>query len=395
MSLSFLNNSKQVNFCIVDPIQFDTLSDIKKTILKDSVTDTISASILEFLSTIAYTSIDFGGFREITSIVNNIATNILKESDLGNDTFSFYKFRINPQRMNVSRQKIINEKYTGAGWDEDTVMERMIQYTYQGTTGSLVPYNFFNSSIEPLMRNLFSKIGLGSIVDYMNVPQLTRNPKLSASYLKFLNLEQFWNYNNNDLLFIWEDNCYVGKFVDFSYDLSEREPYQITWRFSIKVYPEFKYNLFTGWIDEESFSEIQNTFNKKFKSVELYSNLDSLGLESLTEIVDEPPNVQLPQDQEDINWFSQILKLPYEKNKILFSLYQNRNMSVPLEKMTPRQIANWYKVNANIDTFEDSISFNLKKPVKELSVSETPSTQLSGDESQYEIDIKDSDEQTP
>ena len=63
--------------------------------------------------------------------------------------------------------------------------------------------------------------------------------------------------------------------------------------------------------------------------------------------------------------------------------------------MTPRQIANWYKVNANIDTFEDSISFNLKKPVKELSVSETPSTQLSGDESQYEIDIKDSDEQTP
>ena len=352
-------------FCIIDPIQYETFAKVKEEIMTENIKNTISSTILETInSTVGRNQMLDTGSGNVGSIIGNIASNILEESDLSNDSFKFYKFRINPQKMDVQRRKVINEKYTGAGFDLDTITEEMIGFNYTGTTGSLVPYNLFSSTVEPLMRELLSKTNLSGVIgsmndNYIDIPQLSNNPKLSASYLKFLNLEQFWRYNNNDLMFIWEDNCYIGKFVDFSYSLTEKEPYQITWRFSIKVYPEFTYNLFTGYIDEKEYGKIQNIFNKRFKEVEIYSTDEKNPISE--NIPTEFASKQVPADEEDINWFSQILKLPYEKNRLLYTSYQNKNLDVDISKISPRTLANWYKANADIDIFEDSIGFNLKK----------------------------------
>lgn len=366
MALNYLENTSGNFFSIINPIAYENFSDLENQVLLNSIKDTIGSTIADTFNTLVGADIFDTSKGNIGTIIGNITSNILQQNNISEDTFNFYKFRINPQKLKISRRKIIDEKLVGSGWDLDTVNEEMISIGYEGTTGSLVPYNFFNKTVEPLLKSLLSEYGgkgiIGQIYDnYVDIPVLNRNPKLSASYIKFLNFEQFWQKNNNDLLFIWEDNCYIGKFTDFSYNLSEREPYQIFWSFNIKVYPDFKYNLYTGWIDNEKYKEIQQVFNKRFLGTEHIVNqdLNDINLISRTPIGFE--NVLTLDEENTVNWFEGLGKTLYNKNGALFLENSNLNKSYNLNDITPKILAEWYKKNSKIDLFEDSISFNMKR----------------------------------
>jgi len=395
MSLNFLTNTRSEYFSIIDPLSFNNFSDLQNQILLNSVKDSIGSTIAETFTKV------MGGIDtfdtdsgNIASMIGNIASNILQENNISEDTFSFYKFRINPQRLKISRRKIIDEKLVGSGWDLDTVNEEMISIGYEGTTGSLVPYNFFNKTVEPLMRDLLSRYGggvIGNITDsFVDIPVLNRNPKLSASYIKFLNFEQFWKYNNNDLLFVWEDNCYIGKFTDFSYNLSEKEPYQIMWSFNIKVYPDFKYNLYTGWIDEKQYKKIQQVFNRRFEETELLDNQDPKNIKSSISVIKGYEDKLTLEETDAISWFESLGKTLYNKNGKLFLENSNLNKGVDLSKITPRELAELYKENSNIDLFEDSIKFNLKNNVSEKNsiIENTASSQSGEDLNKIEKEVK-------
>ena len=135
------------------------------------------------------------------------------------------------------------------------------------------------------------------------------------------------------------------------------EPYQIFWNFEVKVYPDFRYNVYTGWLEDSDFLTIQQVFNKKFLPTQSFEGLDRpTSNKSATE--------QNILDQEIINWFSGLGSYPYNKDKIPFLNNQSGNLNINVSKITPRRLANWYKANQEIDIFEDNIAFNLKKPIQ-------------------------------
>lgn len=398
MSINFLNNTQSEYFSIIDPLAFEKFSDLKSQIGNDAITNTISSTIFEVISKSISSTVLTTNFGNIMSTVSQISSMILQQNGISQDTLSFFKFRINPQKVRVSRRKIIDEKYTGAGWDLDTINEEMIQYSFEGTTGSLVPYNLSNTIIEPLLRTILSNYGgngvIGNVLDDVtNIPLLNRNPKLSASYIKFLNFQHFWKNNNNDLLFIWEDNCYVGKFVDFSFNLTEKEPYQILWSFSIKVYPDFNYNMYTGWLDEEKYSLIQNTFNKRFKPIKTNNSIDPL-TESYKPRTDGNESQLTSLEQDAIQWFSDLGKLLYNKNLNEYETKQFKKLNTNITKITPRDLGELYKLNSNIDLFEDSISFNLHEFIKDTSA-ETIKPNNTGIVENHDIEIQESISQIP
>jgi hypothetical protein len=137
------------------------------------------------------------------------------------------------------------------------------------------------------------------------------------------------------------------------------------WRFNIEVYPDFKYNLYTGWIDDKAYDVIQQTFNKRFKDTKLFSGSDPLELNSglLTRKGFED---KLTFEESDaVEWFQSLGDIVYGKNKVLLNQNRTRDKGSDLSKINPRQLAELYKLNSNIDLFEDSIDFNLKNFLQE------------------------------
>jgi hypothetical protein len=367
MSLNYLENTSGNFFSIINPIAYENFSDLENQVLLNSVKDTIGSTIADTFNSLVGADIFDTDKGNAGTIIARITANILQQNNISEDTFNFYKFRINPQKFKLSRRKIIDEKLVGSGWDLDTINEEMISIGYEGTTGSLVPYNFFNKTVEPLLRSLLSQYGgigtIGEIFDgYVDIPVLNRNPKLSASYIKFLNFEQFWKRNNNDLLFIWEDNCYLGKFTDFSYNLSEKEPYQIFWSFNIKVYPDFKYNLYTGWIDNDKYKDIQQLFNKRFKGTNQISSQSPNEINSVGRTPIGFESILTSTEETAVSWFEGLGKNLYNKNGALFLENSNLDKSFNLNDITPKRLAELYKQNSKIDLFEDSIEFNMHRP---------------------------------
>jgi hypothetical protein len=374
--MALIKNMNSQALTIVNPQAFTSLADIKKRLLKDAITDTVVNNVRGIIENIGR-GINSQIEEKVGTLISKIAGDILKRDSIDEITMDYFRFRINPNKLSVPKKKIADIKYTGAGWDIDIRGQELIMYSYKGSTGSLVPDNILNGVTLPYLNELFSIMNLGQELTgnyFYRFPQLTSNPKLSSAYIVFKLFELFWEQNNDDLLIFWEDECYLGKFLNFTYEIDGMNPYQIMYSFDFAVYPEFKYNLVTGDITESDFISIQKRFNR-FSGIEDNSIYSKIKDKALSKSVIKPitiGNSELTdKEQADTNWFSSLGAFPYGKDKLKLIQNTSLNYSATLSRITPRQMADWLKANSNIDIFEDNISFNLKKSITTQSATES------------------------
>lgn len=347
----------------------DDINNFKNKVIYNSVKSDVVGTIVDIFGKMTNNAkIGSTGAGNVLNYINQIASGIMAESNITEDSLSYYRFRINPQKMNVPKQKIQTRKYTGGGWNIDTFGHEPIVYSYSGTTGSMVPKNFWNTTVQGLVRNITSQLGLSPLVNavdqFINIPELSENPKLSDTYLKFLLFDKFWQMSNNALLIIFEDNAYVGKFNNFKYNMQEKEPYQIFYDFDFVVYPDFQYNLYTGWISQNDFDQIKKVF---LRSSSQYFNANNFVI---------PDKNTTTTDEQDL-WYATVGAYPYNKDKREYLSKKFNNIkSTNFLNLTPRDLSNLFKENTYIDIFEDSIDPNLKFPVNVLTRIEQQQTSI-------------------
>lgn len=387
----YYNNSNLANLTFINITAFDTLKSIRETLYYDSIKGILSSIFKETLSLNTIST-------KLGFIFNNLMKGIIEEDDIGDITLDYFRFKINPQNLNVDRKKIISSRYTGAGFDVDTRGEELIGMTYSGTTGSLVPKGLYMRLLREIesQLDLFKNVMLlngvtGTIQNKIN--EICRNPKLSTAYLRFLLLELYWQHANDEMLIIWEDNAYIGKFTQFSYKLDANNPYQILYNFSIQVYPEFKYNVATGWITNSDYAIIKGRFDNREN---ILTANDGKILDT-KKILDETLNEKLGKGFEEIGndiklyvqkgtdifegfyksfengfcdlgietslssetneleeWYSSLGMFAYNKNKLV--LNQNSTEKTSGISITPVDIGRYYRMRGGkgIDMFEES-----------------------------------------
>ena len=331
-------------------------NNISKSILINSVKTQIAGLVRKVLR------------LDPTGLSGAIAGAILDRYNINEDTLDFYQFRINPKDLDVTKAKIRADRLTGGGYEMDTIGERLIQYRYNATTGSLMPEFLSQYDVtkilevglkQALLQNNddpnVAAIRQAQILTNINpngsgwfnslAPSITDmlyNPMFSASYIKFLLFEKFWKYNNDHLVFVWEDNMYIGKFGNFHFRLTATEPYQIFYDFDFTVYPEFIYNLTVGSLDIEDIQQItqmflRETYVKEFDAV-------AVGSEST------------PQETEaEKDFFRKTAKFLFDKDKWNYRLISQKNK----QYITPKDIARAYSNPSIIDMYEEVSDINL------------------------------------
>lgn len=352
--MEFLPKINPSPLIIINPDAFEDFQSLKNKIILDSIVDSVSGMFLDALSEIS-TRMNFEN-PNLGTLISRLTQDIFSQFHLAEDSLNYYSFPINPQEFSPSKKKMISEKYTGSGYDLDTRGEEMRSYSYSGTTGSLMPKDFFVARSLPLWNELTTLLNLSQNV--ISFPSISSNPKLSSKYLKFLMFDKFWEKNNNDVFVIWEDNCYKGRFSNYKYTVSHTKPYEILYSFDLRVYPDCTYNYQTGWITDNDFKRMKNNSLNT-------SNFDFFRINTLL----------LPDEtQENRDWFFTLGAYPYEKNKVNFSSNHLREFT-NLNTLTPFELDQLYKINKDIDVFEDNVNFKLQNKMRNLS-SITPNEEI-------------------
>lgn len=333
---------------------FDLDSFIGKTVI-DSTKQTITGLLSDVVSSVGIIT------NNLTlNYINQIAQQILSLEGINEDSLDFYQFKINPTNFTFPRQKIMSNVLTGGGWDSDVRGQNMVNVSYSATTGSLVPKTI-NNVIQGLLRDLVSRAGVSNqkeitLIDksFKNISpkyndliyQMASNPKLSTRYLKFLLFDTFWRYNDDDLLIVWEDNAYIGKFLSFDFRPDANKPWEIQYNFSIAVYPDFTYNIYTGAITND-LERIKRRFNipSAVDTLTTASNNDS---DSLIEST--------------FNWFKEQGTQAYNKKLSEFLSNSNIYTSKEVDNLSPEDLAKAYRTSSGdfIDIFEEQQSLKMK-----------------------------------
>jgi len=335
---------------------------ISKTILLNSVKTQISGLVRKVLR------------YDPSGLSGTIAGAILDRYNINEDTLDFYQFRINPRDLDVTKAKIRADRLTGGGYQMDTRGERLITYRFSGTTGSLMPEflsqydvtQVFELGLRQLLlqqnddpkiaairqAQLLSRISPdgGTLINSL-IPDITDilyNPMFSATYVKFLLFDKFWSFNNDHLVFVWEDNMYIGKFGNFHWKITATEPYQIFYDFDLTVYPEFVYNLTVGSVDAFDIEQItkmflRETYVKEFDAVLVAEGTDSGG----------------GNDEQEIDaqkeFFRKMGRWTFDKDKWNYRIVRQRNR----QYITPKDIAKAYSIPSIIDMYEEVSDINL------------------------------------
>lgn len=136
--------------------------------------------------------------------------------------FWYYKFLINPQQFRMSNQKLQNIDESSDLTIINTYRNTAPVINLSGISGCTLPRDF--------MRVMETETALPT-------ETLSRYPKLSAAWIKFRQLEKFYNEINSDIVVMYDMDLYVGKFVSFNYNLSADNPWVINYDMQLRVYP--------------------------------------------------------------------------------------------------------------------------------------------------------------
>jgi len=128
-----------------------------------------------------------------------------------------YRFRINPQQVQVTKSKITAVVLTHAGYERAYFGNELTRLSYTGTTGRLwLPQEFQNS--------IFADI------------------RLSPVYQRFIQFEAWFEQMNRDVMLLdHRGTLYRGAQTQFSYTERADDPYQISYTFSFEAYTDELY----------------------------------------------------------------------------------------------------------------------------------------------------------
>lgn len=333
------DSTKSTTMMIVNPDAFGSLSEVLNT----TIFEAVQAEVIGNLSSVFEAVIGPIALQSALGSIKEISNGILAYNGIQEDKLSFYKFRINPVRAQTGFRKILDVKFTGGGFDSDTRGEELITKRFQCTTGSLIPTEV--NAVPNIVRDLAGQFPTG--VEDLN-DLISRNPKLSGAYIKFVTFRHFWQLHHDDLLFLFEDDAYLGKLSSLDIDEDAMKPYEITFSFDLQIYPGKFFNLYTGYINEDLFQSFKSTRTLE----ETESNLlnDLTGKKIIGEILDSEQRLLNDYNSSSLSGLRPKDNLGKAKKDIKASILTN-----------PLQLSRYLRdINkTDIDIFEDVATFNV------------------------------------
>lgn len=356
------DTTKTITMMIVNPDSFGTLSAVRSTVVFEAVRAELLGNLQNAFEETTGMPIDWATSL-LSDHLGGVANEILKRYGIKEDKLSYYRFRVNPIRTQEGHKKIIDSKLTGGGFDLDTRGTELIQKRFQCTTGSLIPVE-----VVSLVTDLAIKVPVVSDVD----EALRRNPKLSGSYVKFTAFKQFWQLHNDDLLFLFEDDAYLGRIGSLDIDEDASRPYEITFSFDLQIYPGKSFNLYTGYVNEDLFQSFKST-----------RNLEKTDSSYFNDTIKIPPTGEItPKEQSLLNDYgsgSTAGLKPKNNEKA-----KSPTKKIALKLTDPLQLSRYLKdINkSDIDIFEDVTTFNVfTYSSQEIEVTSSPKGKGSGESS--------------
>ena len=135
----------------------------------------------------------------------------------------YYKFYINPQTYTLAHQKLLAEEEVSDLTVISTYRNKAINLTFKGTSGCILSRELLQMNPDSLPSDW-----LGALLRY---------PKLSGAWLKFRQLERFWQEINTDIAILFDMDLMIGKFVSFSYSQDANNPWIINYDMAFRIYP--------------------------------------------------------------------------------------------------------------------------------------------------------------
>jgi len=163
----------------------------------------------------------------------------------------YYKFLINPQnmRMNHAKLQAINE-----------ASDLTIINTYRNTAPTL---SFSGVSGCTLPRDFMRLSGSAT---KLPTETMARYPKLSTAWIKFRQLEYFYNQVNSDIVIAHDMDIYVGKFVSFNYSQDAENPWIINYEMQLRIYPDMMVHTTSQYEFSKFFNAMVSRYGHQFSS---------------------------------------------------------------------------------------------------------------------------------
>jgi len=165
----------------------------------------------------------------------------------------YYKFLINPTNFRMTLNKLQSVEDTSDLTIINTYRNAAPTMTFSGTSGCIMN-RFFIENMDP-GQNSFPKTVQGSMVRY---------PKLSTAYLKFRQLEKFYNDTNSDVVIVYDMDMYVGKMSSFNYNMDANDPWQIKYDMTFRLYPGLNLHTFSIYDYTPFFNALQSRYGSTF-----------------------------------------------------------------------------------------------------------------------------------
>lgn len=163
--------------------------------------------------------------------------------------FWYYKFLINPQNLTMTFQKLVNEEESSDMTIINTFRNKATTMAFSGVSGSTLPLTFMSAFNQET-----------------KLPSETeaRYPKVSATWIKFRQLEKFYNEINGDVVVLYDMDLYVGKLISFNFSLDADNPWVINYDLQLRIYPGMILHTLSVYDYKPFFNAMQERYGRVF-----------------------------------------------------------------------------------------------------------------------------------
>lgn len=171
----------------------------------------------------------------LVDILAQSAEGVFKESD------EFFRLRINPDRLEVTKSKITSLTYTKAGHQRSYFGNEVAKFEYSGTTGYFRPPNFIEQGLA--IRQITSTLtqdGGARARDEIARKILSGSVNITQSpvWQKFMRFDRFIDRMQGDVVLYFDLMIMKGAVTRFTYRRDANDPLQIRYALSFEALPD-------------------------------------------------------------------------------------------------------------------------------------------------------------
>jgi len=161
----------------------------------------------------------------------------------------YYKFLLNPTNVTFTHNKLQSVEETSDMTIVNTYRNAASTLAFKGVSGCTLPREF--------MALMDTEAALPR-------ETVTRYPKLSSAWIKFRQLEKFYNETNSDIVLMYDLDLYVGKMVNLSYSQDANNPWVINYDMSFKLYPQLALHTLSAYDYKPFFAAMTERYGRSF-----------------------------------------------------------------------------------------------------------------------------------